>query len=669
MANPPPPAATDETNPVSHPSSASSDRHLPLKSSMNHTGRSVQSISYNPGQEPSNDQSKPNGINSITQLRNVFASLSGFLIQYDELHEHLDFIRNFIDSKLSQSSFTQIVSPSKSKPFKKLKSVGRLAKHEKAPDSNKGPLLIKVESSCDDDSLQVTDNKLSPSLTEVEHLCKTMSGRALRRYIVANLEDIPKLVEEIPVALRLASSPAKMVLDCLGGFYIQSIRAFTENSKMVPSRQASIFALECFLRMEYNDDQIDSDSRALAHEAAITWRDRLNKEGGVSKACELDARGLLLLICCFGLPKTFKNDDIRGLIKAIKTREMDDLLRKSAVLAKRIPGIIEGLLKNRMEVEAMDLAYRFGIEDRFPQTILLSFLQESEIRWKSTKYTENISLEVLNQANIKHLSDLNSVAKLLEDHNIDQSEVLPSWEIKATIASLAKEISDTDKKISKMPIIKRRAKENERTAYLESQELKRLRLSGPPLLHHQHNNVNVSSGPPLLHHQHNNVNVSSSTIYPAAFDNPGMRIMAIENKSPHIYYSPSAPSHSANNNNVNLLVDRYLRMGDRETLPNYGEPAVFRGNVPPYEVPGSRLANPSRLGSYQYGNIGESGLNHSGFRVEPQNLRSFGETVQVTTANGLLLSRGVAVEPQNVRGQGLPFVGSGYGSSSSSYLY
>lgn len=48
--------------------------------------------------------------------------------------------------------------------------------------------------------------------------------------------------------------------------------------------------------------------------------------------------------------------------------------------------IVENMKKHGMHVEAVDIVYTFGIEDKFsPHKILISFLRESKDAWKRTK--------------------------------------------------------------------------------------------------------------------------------------------------------------------------------------------------------------------------------------------------------------------------------------------
>lgn len=47
---------------------------------------------------------------------------------------------------------------------------------------------------------------------------------------------------------------------------------------------------------------------------------------------------------------------------------------------------VEEMMKRKMEVDAVDFVYTFGLEQRFnPQSILVSFLRESKETWKKSR--------------------------------------------------------------------------------------------------------------------------------------------------------------------------------------------------------------------------------------------------------------------------------------------
>ncbi|KAK4395461.1 protein FRIGIDA [Sesamum angolense] len=265
--------------------------------------------------------SPPLFINSISELKGLSTAITAFQECYEDLHSHLDSIKAAILSKVPPETpqGTSSVAPS---------SLSNL-------------------DVCEEGMLQKLQQEQNPPKSELEGLCKMMCSRGMRKYLASNLSHLEKLREEVPKALKLAPNPPKLVLECLGKFFLQGSKAFTRNSPMIPAREASILILECFLLMMGMDITNEKDKGVLdiekavreeAETAALAWRKRLVFEGGVAKASQIDARGLLLFVACFGVPASFKREDIRDLLIAANAKEIVGVLQKSQTLMKKIPG-------------------------------------------------------------------------------------------------------------------------------------------------------------------------------------------------------------------------------------------------------------------------------------------------------------------------------------------
>lgn len=392
------------------------------------------------------DGREPKFMKSVNELFSLTTALNAFKDRWDELQKHVDSVQNSIVTYSRDLGLSQIP----------------IVPVTEAPTSN-------IPNSGDDATKQ-------RSKSELESLCQMMSNRGLRKYVLSNLSDLSKLREEVPLALKSAPQPAKLVLDCIGRFYLQGSKAYSKCSTLTESRNVSILILEFFLLTGCTE--IEPPVKEEAETAAISWRKRLINESSISKASDMDARGLLLFIGSFGIPAVFKNEDIRNLIRLSHPREILDALRKSHVLLKRIRGLIADAMKDGMRVEAVNLSCTFGVEDKFPpQLILSSFVNESRETWKKVKSDYWTTPSVLKEAHKKYLDILKSVLNSLEYHNINPSEPISVQKIKEEITSLEKEISQIEKKIEddKAAISKRRADE-------QFQEAKRSRLS-PQLLH------------------------------------------------------------------------------------------------------------------------------------------------------------------------------------------
>ena len=259
---------------------------------------------------------------SVVELDGLSIAIHSFTRRLDELQKHLEFIENTIESRSKQLLLIENTNPVV------VETITEEEEKEAAAAAQGGEGEEEVPSS-------------RGTKSEVEYLCEMMCSRSLRKYIVSNMSDEAKLREEVPAALKFAPKPAKLVLDCIGRFYLQGSKAYTKNSPMIPARQASLLILEFFLLSDC--ESLNEKEKDEAHSAALAWRKRLVTEGGLSRATPIDATGLLLFIASFGIPSRFSNQDLRDLI-LLTTQNISTALRRSPLLLARIPGSILCLL-------------------------------------------------------------------------------------------------------------------------------------------------------------------------------------------------------------------------------------------------------------------------------------------------------------------------------------
>ncbi|XP_041990254.1 protein FRIGIDA-like [Salvia splendens] len=413
-------------------------------------------LSDAPPHSPNLKNLLPPFLNSITQLKDFSDAMSGFLQCYDDLHSHLQSIK---------AATLALLPP------------------EYPPISHSPPQRPEALANTTVEKQQ--DDKI-PSKSELEGFCKAMCSRGVRKYLVSHLSNLPMLQEQVPKALRLAPNPWKLVLECLGKFFLQGSKAFARDSPMIPAREASILVLECFLLMRGLDVSSETDCGILdidkaveeeANVAALAWRKRLVIEGGLAKANQIDARGLLLFVACFGVPAMFQVEDMRDLVIAGNAKEIVSVLQKSHMLMSKISEMVEEMMKKKMEVDAVDIVYTFGLEERFnPHTILISFLREAKKTWKMSKKGSQGSPATLNEANKKQLDILKSIRRCLERHNIDAAKLLPGWQINEKIVILQKNITDFDRKlVVDKASQKRKSSETETSTRPKFQDAKRVR--------------------------------------------------------------------------------------------------------------------------------------------------------------------------------------------------
>ncbi|GJR99048.1 FRIGIDA-like protein 3 [Tanacetum coccineum] len=306
-----------------------------------------------------------------------------------------------------------------------------------------------------------------PAVSELEMLCKSMSGRKMKKYVVKHISNIDKLRTELSKALKLAINPAKLVLDSIGTYFLESSKTYHWGSfqclkDQIDGRVASVLILECFVMISGDGIEISREDEAYAAEDANHWKTRMINEG-LEYTEEADARGLLLFISGFGISdRFFSTGDIMNLMRASNVKGISNILRRSIVLMPKIPEVIDMMVMSKLEVKAADIAYTFGLEDKcHPLTILTKFLRS---------IIDDIeSGSPVPKAMKQHLDDLTSVKECLESHDIDPSKVLPEFKIDEEIHHLKKEL--------KLQVQKRKAMDIESLPNPNHQQAKRTCLS------------------------------------------------------------------------------------------------------------------------------------------------------------------------------------------------
>ncbi|CAH8382308.1 unnamed protein product [Eruca vesicaria subsp. sativa] len=370
----------------------------------------------------------PQFLKTIDDLTAFTTAFNAFKRLYDDLQSHVDSIETAIDSKLKTNpTETSAASPPRSE-------------------------VTTTAIAC-----QSPPEKSDKS--EVERLCESMCSKELRKYMYTNISDEAKLIKELPSALKLAKDPAKFVFECIGKFYLQGRKAFADNSPAVPARKVSLLILECYLlTFDFDEEgkvEVVSSVKDEAEAAAVAWRKRLVGEGGLGCAEEMDARGLLLLVCCFGVPEGFRSVDLLDLIRRSGVGEVMGALKRSPFLVPMMSGIVESSIKRGMHIEALEMVYTFGMEDRFSaSSILTSFLRMSKDSFEKAKRKAQAPM-AFKEANEKQLAALLSVMKCLEAHKLDPAKEVPGWQINEQMVKLEKDILQLDKQMEEARSISR----------------------------------------------------------------------------------------------------------------------------------------------------------------------------------------------------------------------
>uniref|UniRef100_A0A1J3J0V3 FRIGIDA-like protein n=1 Tax=Noccaea caerulescens TaxID=107243 RepID=A0A1J3J0V3_NOCCA len=283
----------------------------------------------------------------------------------------------------------------------------------------------------------VQDVQISPVMGSFEvkaypqllKLCGDMDSAGLHKFVSDNRKNLASLKEEIPVALKAAANPANLVLDSLEGFYPMEAPSADgkKDANLLGMRRTCIMLMECLSILLSGLDPntvaavLSENVKLRAKTIAQGWNPLL--EALDMDACNgnsLEAHAFLQLLATFAIVSDFKVDELSKLIPMVSRRRQAAELCRSLGLAEKMPGVIEVLVNSGKQIDAVNLAFAFGLTEQFPPVALLkSYLTETR-RSSSQGRPGNATPAVQDEFNERELTGLKSVIKSIEEHNLEE---------------------------------------------------------------------------------------------------------------------------------------------------------------------------------------------------------------------------------------------------------
>ncbi|KAM7521925.1 hypothetical protein LguiA_011827 [Lonicera macranthoides] len=269
------------------------------------------------------------------------------------------------------------------------------------------------------------------SYPELVKLCQEMDSKGLHKFISDNRKNLATIRDEIPIALKAAVDPACLVLDSLKGFY--SIEASNldgkkdANSNLLGLRRSCIMLMECLsiLLTELDLDSvcnvISGDIKGRAKAIAEEWKPMLDDlDVDASNGNSLEAHAFLQLVATFGINSDFDQGDLSKLIPMVSRRRQTADLCHTLGLSERMPGVIDVLVNNGRQIDAVNLAFAFELTEQFsPVSLLKSYLTEARKVSSPVRSGSSSPPNVQNDVNERELSALKAVIKCIEDHKLE----------------------------------------------------------------------------------------------------------------------------------------------------------------------------------------------------------------------------------------------------------
>ncbi|KAF9681655.1 hypothetical protein SADUNF_Sadunf05G0024600 [Salix dunnii] len=244
------------------------------------------------------------------------------------------------------------------------------------------------------------------------HFSVKMDGKALQIFLNKGCKHDEKMKNEVSIALRLSSDPAKLVLDAMEGFYPPHLREGDVEFKEVDVKRSCNLLLEQVMKIS---PPIKPHVRKEATKLAFLWMTKMTVD---NQHC-LDVLGFFNLLAAYGLASAFDSDElISRLVIIARNRQTPELLRVLE-LGDKVPGFIQNLILKKQPTEAIRFSFAFEMVNQFPpETILKDYLTGSKNAARKIRRRSN-SVEGLVESVNRRVADLMVVLKCVEEYKLE----------------------------------------------------------------------------------------------------------------------------------------------------------------------------------------------------------------------------------------------------------
>ncbi|PSS09593.1 FRIGIDA-like protein [Actinidia chinensis var. chinensis] len=273
---------------------------------------------------------------------------------------------------------------------------------------------------------EIPEVKAYPQLVK---LCQEMDSEGLHKFISDNRKSLAAIREEIPTALKASGDPASLILDSLKGFYSMEVSNMDgkKDPNLLGLRRTCIMLMECLsivltnLDPSFVSNVITGNIKERAKAIAEDWKPKLHDlDVDANNGNSLEAHAFLQLLATFGIDSDFDQVDLSKLIPMVSRRRQTADLCRSLGLSEKMPGVINVLVNNGRQIDAVNLAFAFELTEQFsPVSLLKSYLTEARKNSSPVK-SGNTSPTVQNEVNERELTALKAVIKCIEDHKLEE---------------------------------------------------------------------------------------------------------------------------------------------------------------------------------------------------------------------------------------------------------
>jgi hypothetical protein len=163
-----------------------------------------------------------------------------------------------------------------------------------------------------------------------------------------------------------------------------------------------------------------ADVKERAKKIAFEWKSKLDSlDIDASNGNCLEAHAFLQLLATFGIFAEFNEDELCKLLPSVSRRRQTPELCRLLGLSQKMPGVIGVLVDSARPIDAINLAYAFGLTEQFePVQLLKAYLRE--VKKLSHAKNGKMSPGAQNEMNERELSALKAVIKCIEEHKLEE---------------------------------------------------------------------------------------------------------------------------------------------------------------------------------------------------------------------------------------------------------
>ncbi|CAN6205952.1 unnamed protein product [Urochloa humidicola] len=300
--------------------------------------------------------------------------------------------------------------------------------------------------SCEPSEASPVEIKPRPVLKE---LCEQMDTKGLLKFLSENCKKLPSFRDELSVALRCATDPARFVLDSLEGFFPpdQTNSPGNKQNALQVQRRSCIVLMEAIApalgtKEPGGNDPWSSEIKEQAKAIAEEWKSKLAEvDLDASNGHSLEAQAFLQLLTTFNVDSVLDEDELCKIVVAVSRRKQTAVICRSLGLNERIPGIIEELVNRHRQIDAVHFIQTFGLSETFPPAPLLKTYVD-ELKDTFDNNGDATATSSKDDPKTKELLALRAVIKCIEEYKLQKEY---------SLGPLQKRVSELKPKSEKRP--------------------------------------------------------------------------------------------------------------------------------------------------------------------------------------------------------------------------